>query len=323
MGRRAFLGLTGLGATGLALAACGPSAPSPVAGSTTAGATTPPSSVTPSPTVTTPPAPTGRPVHLRLYEGDGSTYGCAMPIIAYLTEQITDCGPLNRATTVTAGGVPVTGAWYFEHSAIYPDTPIEGHWRPNGWWPAHAQIHMDLPIKGISAGPGWVFDDSLTLDFSTGPLNIAAVDGQAERMSVVSDGNPVFMFPVSLGKATTPTFNGWKVVMEKDAVQRMVGGTGASAYDVQVPWSVRVTNSGEFIHAASWNGNNIGSRSTSHGCTNLNVNDAKNYFNFCQVGDPVNYRNTGGPDMPTWDGYGDWNITWDTWSAGGIVPVKS
>ena len=47
-----------------------------------------------------------------------------------------------------------------------------------------------------------------------------------------------------------------------------------------MPWSVRMTNSGEYIHAASWNGGNIGVRSTSNGCTNLNTADAEWYFDF-------------------------------------------
>jgi lipoprotein-anchoring transpeptidase ErfK/SrfK len=101
--------------------------------------------------------------------------------------------------------------------------------------------------------------------------------------------------------------------MEKDRVQHMVG----PGYDVNVPWSVRITNSGEFIHAASWNGGNIGQRSTSHGCTNLREADAKSFFSFAQLGDVAVYTNTGGPTMPSWDGYGDWNLPWSTWQAGG------
>jgi lipoprotein-anchoring transpeptidase ErfK/SrfK len=157
---------------------------------------------------------------------------------------------------------------------------------------------------------------------STGPANISTIDGHTERMVVTSDGRQVFSFPVSLGKASTPTFSGVKVVMEKDRVQRMVGGTGGDRYDLSVPWSVRITNSGEFIHAASWNGGNIGRRSTSHGCTNLNEADAQRFFALARVGDVAIYTNTGGATMPSWDGYGDWNLPWSTWQAGGLVPTR-
>jgi hypothetical protein len=73
------------------------------------------------------------------------------------------------------------------------------------------------------------------------------------------------------------------------------------------------------VHAASWNGGNIGIRSTSHGCTNLDVADAQRYFGFARIGDVVTYVNTGGPTMPSWDGYGDWNVPWTTWRAGGVL----
>jgi lipoprotein-anchoring transpeptidase ErfK/SrfK len=139
---------------------------------------------------------------------------------------------------------------------------------------------------------------------------------------VTSDGQQVFNFPVSLGKAGTPTFSGVKVVMAKNRVEHMVNNTPGNVYDLQVPWSVRITNSGEFIHAASWNGGNIGQRSTSHGCTNLNEADAQHFFDFAQVGDVTIYTNTGGPTMPSWDGYGDWNLSWDTWRAGGLLPTS-
>ncbi|MFI5894070.1 L,D-transpeptidase [Actinoplanes sp. NPDC051513] len=263
----------------------------------------------------TPSTPAGKPVHVRLFEADGSTWGVGMPIIAYVSAKITDAKAFAAATTVTVNGEPAGGAWFFQKSAIYSGYPLEAHYRTEKYWPAHAKIHMDLATKGQTAGTGLVFDNSLTLDMSTGAANISKIDGKAVRMVVTSDGKQVFSFPVSLGKASTPTFSGIKVVMEKDKVQRMTG----PGYDLKVPWSVRITNSGEFVHAASWNGGNIGQRSTSHGCTNLTVADAKRFFAFAHVGDVTVYTNTGGPTMPSWDGYGDWNLPWSTWQAGGVL----
>jgi lipoprotein-anchoring transpeptidase ErfK/SrfK len=295
-------------ATTLALsAACGGSSGSPASSSGASGPATAPSAA--------PSTPSGKPVHVRFLEGDGSTWGVGMPVIAYLSAKITDAKPFAAATTVTVNGAPAQGGWYFEKSATYSGYPLEAHYRTENYWPAHAKIHLDLAAKGQSAGPGLVFDNSLTLDMSTGPANISKIDGKTERMTVTSDGTQKFSFPVSLGKAGTPTFSGTKIVMEKDRIQRMTG----PGYDLKVPWSVRITNSGEFVHSASWNGGNIGQRSTSHGCTNLNVSDAQHYYNFAQIGDVTEYTNTGGPTMPSWDGYGDWNLSWTTWQGGGVL----
>jgi len=258
-------------------------------------------------------------VHIRLYENDGRTYGIGMPIIVYLSKAISDAKPFAKATTVTVNGQKVEGAWFFQKSSIYPDYPLEAHYRTQTFWPAHAVITVDLPTRGLPAGKGLTFNDSLTLTMKTGAANVTTVDGATERLTLTTDGKTKFNFPVSLGKATTPTFTGTKVVMARNRVKRMIGTTPGDLYDLQVPWSVRLTNSGEFIHAASWNGGNIGQRSTSNGCTNLNVAAAQEYFNFAQIGDVALYRNTGGGPMPSWDGYGDWNTPWSTWTRGGLL----
>jgi lipoprotein-anchoring transpeptidase ErfK/SrfK len=302
-----------LGVTLVLAAACSHSSDDPAWHGSAAGsgAAAAPSASTPS----VKPTPAGKPVHVRLYEGDGSTWGVGMPIITYLSAKVTDAHAFAAATTVTVNGTPAQGAWFFQRSAIYSGYPLEAHYRTQGYWPAHSKIHMDLAVKGQSAGTGLVFDNSLTLDMSIGAANISRIDGHTEKMTVTSDGKQVFSYPVSLGKASTPTFSGVKVMMDKAKVQRMTG----PGYDEKVPWSVRVTNSGEFIHSASWNGGNIGRRSTSHGCTNLNVKDAQQFFGFAHVGDVAVYTHTGGPTMPSWDGYGDWNLSWSTWQAGGVL----
>ena len=267
-------------------------------------------------------APTGAPVHARLYQSDGRTYGVGMPIIVYLSSKITNAKAFAAATKVTVNGAAATGAWFFQKSAVRAGFPMEAHYRLQNYWPAHSTVNLDLPIQGLSAGTGLVFNDSLTLKMNIGASNITTVDGATERLTLTTDGAAKFNFPVSLGKASTPTFTGTKVVMERDKVERMVGTTPGDQYDLQVPWSVRLTNSGEFIHSASWNGGNIGQRSTSNGCTNLNVNDAEQYYNFAKIGDVAVYVNTGGSVMPVWDGYGDWNLPWAQWSAGGAVSTS-
>jgi len=292
---------------------------SPQTTSSTPSTSTSPSPSPSSSSSSTTPAAAGSPVHIRLYENDGRTYGIGMPIIVYLSKAITDAKPFVKATTVTVNGQKVEGAWFFQKSSIYPDYPLEAHYRTQTFWPAHAVITVDLPTRGLPAGTGLSFNNSLTLTMKTGAANVTTVDGATERLTLTTDGRTKFNFPVSLGKATTPTFTGTKVVMARNRVKRMIGTTPGDRYDLQVPWSVRLTNSGEFIHAASWNGGNIGQRSTSNGCTNLNVAAAQEYFNFAQIGDVALYRNTGGGPMPSWDGYGDWNTPWSTWTRGGLL----
>jgi lipoprotein-anchoring transpeptidase ErfK/SrfK len=253
-------------------------------------------------------------VHASIFEADGHTYGIGMPIIVRFTKSVTDSAPFERAATVRVDGKVAAGAWYWERSGA-SGYAVEAHYRLQHFWPAHSSVSVDLPIKGVSAGGGRAFDDSLTLHMRVGAAHVSTVDASATHphMTVTSDGRAVRTLPVSLGKdsPSTATMRGTKIVEEFDRVEDM-GGT-------PVPWSVRVTNSGEYVHSASWNGGNIGQRSTSHGCTNLNVTDAQKFFGFAQVGDVTVYTRTGGPTMPSWDGYGDWNLSWTTWQAGGAV----
>ena len=308
---------------GVVLAACsststgtgkGPTSNGPSSSSSSAGSSSTHSS-------SKRPVPT-RPVHISLLQGDGVTYGVGEPIVVTFSAKPTDAKPFVHAVKVTVNGQPADGAWYFERP--YADVAMEAHYRLRDYWPAHAHIHVDLPVKGVSAGPGLAYDDSLTLDMLIGDQHISTVDGGSLRMNVRSNGALVKTMKVSLGAAATPTYNGVKVVMEKKNPQRMIGDgrTPSSTYDELVPWSVRVTRSGEFIHAAAWNGGNIGIRSTSNGCTNLNVADAQWFYQFSVYGDVVTYQNTTGGQMPALDGLGDWNVAWSQWQGGGQLPTS-
>ena len=285
----------------------------------------------------------GAPVHIKLLEDDSFgpvTYGVGMPIVAYFSKKITEARDFTKATTVTINGQPNAGWWYFESSAMLQGYPIEAHYRPapttgatDPYWPAHATIHLAMNTQGVSAGAGLVFDDNLSLNMKTGAANLSTVNCATEQMVVTSDGKVVHTMPTSCGAAKTPTYVGVKVVMQKgeqapgqsslrpDGAVEMIGTSPSDHYDLIVPWSVRITQSGEYVHAASWNGGNIGRRSTSNGCTNLNTSDAEWFYNFAQIGDVLTYSETGGTTMPTWDGFGDWNVPLAAWETGGLVPT--
>ncbi len=307
---------------GVVLAACSSTSTGKGSGPSSSGQSSSSSAASSSAHSSSKPAGPTKPVHIALLQGDGATYGVGEPIIVRFSTRPTDAKPFVRAVKVTVNGQPAAGAWYFERP--YADVPMEAHYRLQDYWPAHSHIHVDLPVKGVSAGPGLAYSDSLTLDMLIGDQHISTVDGGSLRMNVRSNGVLVKTMKVSLGAAATPTFNGVKVVMEKQNPQRMIGDgrTPSSTYNELVPWSVRVTRSGEFIHAAAWNGGNIGIRSTSNGCTNLNVTDAQWFYQFSVYGDVVLYQNTTGGQMPALDGLGDWNVAWSQWQAGGRLATS-
>jgi lipoprotein-anchoring transpeptidase ErfK/SrfK len=273
------------------------------------------------PTTTASPGPrrgSGTPVHVSLYQGDGQTFGVAMPIIAYFSKAITDASVFDKVVTVTVNGKPVNGAWYFEKSS-QSSQALEAHYRMATYWPAHASINVSMPLAGLWAGKGFVFDNSLTLAMKTGAAQLVKIDGRTKRMRVYSDGRLIKTFAVSLGKAQTPTYLGTAVVIGKANPQHMVSAPGEPFYSIEVPWSVRVTYDGEFIHDAYWN-NELGQQNLSHGCTNLSPADAKWYYKFAQIGDPATWTNTGTSKViPVWDGYGDWNVPWSTYQQGGLL----
>jgi lipoprotein-anchoring transpeptidase ErfK/SrfK len=260
---------------------------------------------------------------------DGQTYGVGMPIVLFFSPAPTDSSAFVKAVKVTVNGQPADGAWYWEQPTAdeVQSHTVEAHFRMQQYWPANAKVHVDIPIGGLSAGKGLAYSGKLTsLDFATGPKHVSVVNGAGEQMKVYSNGQLVRTIQVSLGKSKTPTFTGTKIVMQKgeqapgssrlrpDGAVRMKG----RGYDEIVDWSVRITRSGEYVHAAPWN-SRIGQASTSNGCTNLTVANAQWYYGFARIGDVLTYANTGGRQMPSWDGFGDWNVTWAEWSAGGLL----
>jgi len=120
-----------------------------------------------------------------------------------------------------------------------------------------------------------------------------------------------------MGKPGFTTRSGTKVIMTREVSRRMDSATvnigGDEAYDLDVPYAMRLTSTGEFIHGAPWSEDAQGIENVSHGCTNVSLEDAIWLYDNTLIGDPVVTNGTG-RDMEEWNGLGGlWNYTWDEW----------
>ena len=61
-----------------------------------------------------------------------------------------------------------------------------------------------------------------------------------------------------------------------------------------------------------------GNTNPSHGCLNLNADNAKWFYDFSVPGDVVEVRNTGGPPLALQQN-GDWTVPWDQWRKGSAL----
>jgi lipoprotein-anchoring transpeptidase ErfK/SrfK len=243
------------------------------------------------------------------------TVGVGMPVIVTFDVPVTDRASFEKHMTVTSTPAQ-QGAWHW-----LSDT--EAHWRPKTYWKAGTDVHVDVDVNSIPAGNGIYGQESRELDFHVGAAHIYKVNAQTHQMKVFSNGKLLRTLPITTGKPGFTTRSGTKVIIEKFASKRMnsetVGIGGSEAYDIDdVQWAMRLTYSGEFIHAAPWSVGSQGYANVSHGCTGMSTDNAKWLYDMSRRGDVVEYTGTDRP-MTFDNGYGDWNESFKQFAKGSAL----
>jgi lipoprotein-anchoring transpeptidase ErfK/SrfK len=247
---------------------------------------------------------------------DGETVGVGLPIGVWFNQPVDDRAAVERRLQVTSS-TKVTGAWHWFNDR-------EVHYRPRSYWPAGAKVTVAARLAGTDAGDGlWGVADR-TVSFRIGERRVSVVDVRSHRMKVTSGGRTLRVLPVYTGREKYPTTNGVHFVIEKNAVKLMDSSTvgiprnSPGGYYQKVAWSVRISNSGEFVHAAPWSTGSQGRANVSHGCVNLSTANAAWYFRLTRRGDVVEVR--GSPRRPGASfGVADWNMSWSRWLAGSAL----
>ncbi|MGA9747796.1 MAG: Ig-like domain-containing protein, partial [Nocardioides sp.] len=247
----------------------------------------------------------------------GETVGIGMPVIVQFDVAVKDKASIEKHLTVQSSPQQ-SGAWHWisDH---------EVHWRPKTYWTPGTQVTVDADINSIPAGNGIYGQLSRSTSFTVGDAVVSRVDMGAHTMKVFRNGALLRTLPITTGKAGFTTRSGTKVIIEKFREKRMnsetvgISQSDPEYYDIDdVEYAMRLTYSGEFIHAAPWSVGSQGSANVSHGCTGMSTANAEWLYNISKRGDVVEYVGSDRP-MTMTNGYGDWNTSFGDYKAGSAL----
>jgi lipoprotein-anchoring transpeptidase ErfK/SrfK len=248
----------------------------------------------------------------------GETVGVGMPVVVSFDVPVTDRANIEKHLHVTTTPEQ-PGTWHWLSDS-------EVHYRPKKYWKAGTQVDVNLDINGVEAGNGIYGQEDRDVQFQVGDAHIYKVDTRTDQMKVFSNGKLLRTIPITTGQQPKfTTRSGIKVIIEKFDSKRMNSETvgipvdSADGYDIDnVQWAMRVTYSGEFVHAAPWSVGSQGHANVSHGCTGMSTSNADWLYHMTVRGDVVDYVGTDRP-MESTNGYGDWNIPWDEYQQGSAL----
>jgi lipoprotein-anchoring transpeptidase ErfK/SrfK len=260
-------------------------------------------------------------VHASLSPGSG-LFGIGQPVIVRFDQKIK--GPAARAAVIARLQVStkptVEGAWRWYNS-------FEVHYRGHQYWPSGATVSTTAALAGLRV-PGtdiWGATKPVTNTFSIDRAFVSTVDIAAHKMTVTRDGKVVRVVNVSTGRDKYPTKGGVHIVLTRERSHIYDSSTvgiptaGPDGYYETLPWSMRISNGGAFVHANPDTVRVQGVRNVSHGCVNTSVADAKWFYDNSHLGDIVNVVNAVVKPVQSDAGMYDWNYTWDEWRAGNLT----
>jgi lipoprotein-anchoring transpeptidase ErfK/SrfK len=247
----------------------------------------------------------------------GQTVGVGMPVIVKFDVPVTDHASIQKHLQVVSQPAQ-HGSWHWI-------SDNEVHWRPASYWKPGTKVTVNADINAVPAGHGIFGQLDRSSTFTVGASHIYKVNIQTDQLKVYDNGHLTRTIPITTGMPGFTTRSGTKVIIEKDRFHTMNSETigidpnSANGYNIKdVEYAMRLTYSGEFLHAAPWSVAYQGNSNVSHGCTGMSTANAGWLYRHSQIGDVVEY--TGSSKMMTLtNGYGDWNEPFSQYKTGSAL----
>lgn len=250
--------------------------------------------------------------------------GVGSPIIVTFDRAVKDRAAAEAVLEVQATR-PVEGAWRWvsERKVIY---------RTKVYWRPHQKVTLTARLSQIPGNEG---AEDVSRRFAIGTSNISVVDTKRHVMKVRRDGRLVKTIPISAGRGGMVkngvdvylTTSGVHLTMGKKRVETMTSGwLGVTDpkdplyYKLEIPWAVRISDTGEYVHQSAGAYQFLGRSNQSHGCVRATPAGAKWYYGIAQRGDIVQI--TGTKRKLDWrNGWSYWQLNWTQWKKGSALPA--
>jgi lipoprotein-anchoring transpeptidase ErfK/SrfK len=257
---------------------------------------------------------------------DGGIYGVGVVIVARFDEAIPDRAAAERALRVSANP-PTIGAWNWVDDQT-------AHWRPEHYYNPGTEVKVAANVYGVTLGEDLYGQADSAVSFRIGDAHIAIADDRTKQVSVFENGKLLRTMPTSMGMGGSETVNGRTIsfwtqpgvytVMDKANPVIMDSSTyglpinSRLGYRETISYATRISTDGIYLHQLEDTVWAQGNTNVSHGCLNLNAENARWFYDFSQPGDIVEVRNTGGAPLELWQN-GDWSVPWLQWLKGSAL----
>jgi lipoprotein-anchoring transpeptidase ErfK/SrfK len=257
----------------------------------------------------------------------GSTFGVGMVVRVNFDEPITTKAAAEKALVVETTP-KVTGGWFWldDQNVLY---------RPATYYPKGTRVTVNVNLYGVEVGDGLYGQSDVSASFVIGRKNLAIADDKTHMVQVFWDGVLQRTMPTSMGKGgytkgsqgQTISFftpSGTYTVLDQSNPVLMSSASyglpvnGPGGYSEYINYATRISTDGIYLHQLNSTVWAQGHTDTSHGCLNLNQDNAIWYYHNAQVGDVVTVKNTGGDPLAQWQN-GDWDLSWPQWLSGSAL----
>ncbi|MCM2387810.1 L,D-transpeptidase family protein [Streptomyces albipurpureus] len=247
--------------------------------------------------------------------GENTTIGIAHPISLVFDNPVKNRAEVEKQLRVTTSN-NTEGSWGWMRDWSGKDRV---DWRPREYWRPGTKVSLKAELNGTDSGAagGWFVRDYSTA-FTIGARQIVQVDLDNFKLTLNRDGKQIRGIPISGG---TPggdkrSWRGTTVLMSKEGTINMNSETVGlgDAYNKMVDYSMRLTWSGMYAHAAPWNSAHLGRANKSSGCVGMSTADAASFYRDVRVGDPFEITGEDTKGTPgQGNGFSNWNLSWEQW----------
>jgi len=256
----------------------------------------------------------------------GATYGVGMVVSVHFDEAISNKAAAEKTLKVTTSPVQ-QGGWYW-----MDDQNV--HWRPKVYYKPGTKVSVSAKVYGKQVSPGLYGQADAGASFKIGAKHISISDDKTHTVKVYYNDKLVRSMPTSMGQGgyvqgvhgqislwTMPgtyTVIGHANPVLMDSSTYGLPVNSPKGYKEYIYLATQISTDGIYLHRLDSTVWAQGNTDTSHGCLNLNKDNAQWFYDHSVIGDVVQVKNTGGPALQVWQN-GDWSVSWAQWVAGSAL----